>query len=50
MEFKISVDPNIIEMADAIKRLGDLIPPSQFEEKQMVLNLISDIFLKMIKV
>ena len=49
MEFKVSVDPSIIEMADAIKRLGDLVPPSQFEEKQKTMDEISAVFLKMVK-
>jgi hypothetical protein len=49
MEFKVTVDSSVFELADAIKRLGDLVPPSLFEEKEKAVDEISEVFLRLIQ-
>ena len=49
MEFKVVVDSSVFELADAIKKLSDLVPASKYEEKQKAEDAISEAFLRIIQ-
>ena len=49
MEFKLSIDSSIMEMAETIKALADLVPEYRAEEKEILIEKLSKIFLGMVK-
>ena len=49
MEFKLSIDSGIIEMAEAIKSLAYLVPDYREEEKKIIVEKLSALFVDMVK-